>query len=141
MKAMLSKKWIYLVLLLALLLTVYYPLFSNNKVIAAAPGLESGNNSGYSEYVFSQLPIPIVVQKALFEEHSFPLWNKWTWGGTPYLGIPGNFFLYPGFLLFIWLPTPLSVLNYSLLFQVLLATVGAYLLGNYLFKSEESALI
>ncbi len=132
----LPKRWIYGLVLLALLLPLYYPLFSFTQVPA-----NMVQENRLSEYMFAYVQVPIIVKSALMEEHAFPLWNKWTWSGTPYLGIPNKFIFYPGFLAFIFLPTFAAILNYSLLFHVLLAGVGTYWLGKYLFDSDEAALI
>jgi hypothetical protein len=45
--------------------------------------VENAAGSDMGATLYGQLPYSIIQHRAIFEDHQFPFWNRYTWGGTP----------------------------------------------------------
>ncbi|MEM7307821.1 MAG: hypothetical protein AAF682_14170 [Planctomycetota bacterium] len=85
------------------------------------------------------LPRFEILGRALRDERSFPLWQSWILGGTPFHANPENPTLYPPVVALAALCPPLLAANLTVLLHLGLGALGAYLLCLALWRREAAA--
>ncbi|MBI4055061.1 MAG: hypothetical protein HY402_02890 [Elusimicrobia bacterium] len=94
--------------------------------------------SNYGDLYAYHLPLRHGVSASL-QEGRLPFWNPSLFLGTPLLANPQSAVLYPGSLLFYFLPT-LQAMNLTLLAHLFLAALGTYVLARQWRLSPLGAL-
>lgn len=106
---------------------------------ASSPAVTSHN---YLEYDIVTQFYPWAVMYATALHHGIlPLWNPYSFAGTPFLAALQPAVLYPIDLALGWLAQPLDILGVRAIVQLALALVGMFLFARRLTLSRAAALV
>src|ERR1700677_1291462 len=109
-------------------------------VLISYPGILLGTRAFfYRDAGLFGYPVAAYLRHC-FWRGQLPLWNPYTNCGTPFLAQWNTMALYPGSLLYLFLPMPWS-LNLFLLAHIFLAAIGAYHLGRRWFGTRFAGAI
>ncbi|HLC85535.1 MAG TPA: hypothetical protein VJH22_07125 [Candidatus Nanoarchaeia archaeon] len=95
----------------------------------------------YGDVGNEYIPFFFYHQKAMFESGEVPLWIHQISSGTPFFAVGDKPILYPFTILSLALLDYGTAFNANVIFHLLLAGVGMYLLAFYLIRKPHYALI
>ena len=114
-----------------LLLLGLVVLFYGNPLLI--PSVTSYGGDGFSLF----LPSTDLYRQALYNG-VIPLWNPYTWMGSPFLAPYQAGVLYPPQLLGLGLPTAVAAQNLSIFLSILWLSFGAYIFGVRALQLERT---
>ena len=106
-----NKHFFSILIILIVILIISFPLFNLNNSKRSGDW-RNGDTPGFN-----------LIQKVIIEDHGWPLWDHYTFGGRPMAGL-GMPLLYPVALILALFFIPSAVLNLMLILHLLLAGIG-----------------
>jgi hypothetical protein len=119
---------------------INYLLFILILVLFIAGPIANPNNSKQGDWRNSDTPAYHFIQHYIVDGGSFPLWDHYTFSGRPLFGF-GMPLLHPVAILFSFLFNAYATLNFLIIFHLLLAGIGMYVLTNEVFANKKAAVL
>ena len=119
----------------------YYILFLIVLVsLIGAPLFDLNNSKRTGDWRNGDTPGYEFIKQIIIENHSWPLWDHFTFSGRPMFGFGMPLLYLPALFLSLFF-SPSGVLNLMLILHMLLGAIGMYFLAYELLKDKRSSLI